>query len=186
MNRFEPLEKPLAFLGSFCVAAILLLPVWVYTSRFYMAASIGLVNACSHWMDLPPAFQLPYPAGGAITNPSTVALAALFIATPRRSLRWKASWIAGAILFFWILQSLLLLLQVYLAFSHATAPAVTAAHRLEHAGRALLPAERGCYLNALPELSERWAVPVLSLFSWYIAAQTRWGRVSGEPPQPEA
>jgi len=170
MNRFQPLEKPLAFLGVFCLAALLLLPVWIYASRLYMAGSIALVNACTHWAGLPAAFQLPSQGGGEVTNPSIVAGVALFIATPHRPLSWKAGWTAGLIALFWCLHSLLLILQVQVAFSHALQQIPPAQARLL-ADRVLLPALRGDYLPSLVDGCERWAFPVLAPLLWFVAAR---------------
>ena len=90
MYGVQLLEKPAAFLALFSLSALGLLPIWIYLSPHYLAGITAVVNLGLHSAGIASQFRLQDFTGGEVFLPGIVGGAALFVATPSRSIHWKA------------------------------------------------------------------------------------------------
>ena len=70
------------------------LPVWIYLAPYYLAGITALVNLGLHSAGTVSQFRLQPLTGTEVLLPGVVGGAALFIATPGRSMAWKVGWVA--------------------------------------------------------------------------------------------
>lgn len=110
------LWKPCKFFGLFALTTLLLLPLWNELSQWCMTAVFALVNHTSTWMGLPPQFQLGTLASEEAVTPGFVAGMALIIVMPDYRILWKITWIGLLLLFFWLAQSSLLMIEIHVAY----------------------------------------------------------------------
>lgn len=170
MNGCQILRNPGMFLGVFSLAAILLMPLWIYLSEFYLVGLASAVSLGAQWTGVPSQFQLHSFAADQGINPGIVAGAALFIATPNRSMSWKAGWIAGLAILFGALHVSLFLAETHLAHAHFL-DQILAIQRLSPADQASLPPQYGTFCDSRIDLCEYWAYPVLNSMAWFAAVQ---------------
>jgi hypothetical protein len=172
MEEFQPLKRPFFFLGVFSLAAVFLLPIWIYLSEYYMSGLIALVDVATGCAGVPARFHLSALAGDDVFTPSIVAGVALFIATPDRSARWKLHWIIRLVVLFAIGHAVLLFLQVQISFVHSFNQHLPA-QRLLLERPALLPLLQDGLIEHLVDLCYYWIYPVLDTLVWFAAVQGR-------------
>jgi len=173
MEGLQPLKRPFLFLSVFCLVACLLLPVWTWLSKYYLAALLALVDVAAQCAGVSAQIQLQPLAGDDVFTPSIVAGVALFIATPDRSCHWKLRWIVRLAVLFAIGHAVLLFVQVQIAFAHTMGPA-RPAHGLV-LQRLLLPLLQGTFLQRLVDTCYCWIYPVLDTLVWFAAVQSHEG-----------
>jgi hypothetical protein len=172
MEGFQPLGRPFLFLGVFALVAVLLLPVWIYLSEYYMVGLIALVDVATGCAGVPARFQLSAFAGDDVFTPSIVAGVALFIATPNRSAGWKLHWIIRLAALFALSHAILLFLQVQISFARALSQSPPA-QRLLLERQALLPLLQDGLIEHLVDISYHWIYPALDTLVWFAAVQGR-------------
>jgi hypothetical protein len=166
------LQRPFLFFAIFALATLLLLPLWNGLADWYMAALTALVNAASAWTGLPSQFQFGAMPQEQTVNPGIVAGTALFIATPERSVRWKISWIVFLIAFLYLFQSLMLLLQIHIAYAHFFAQ-LSWVQRLHYDVPMLSSLRTDSLLASLVESGRYWAKSLCFILIWIVAIGRR-------------
>ena len=114
--NISSLRKSCKLFALFALTTLLLLPLWNELSQWFMMAVIALVNHANTWMGMPRQFQLGAVVGEEAVTPGVVAGIALIIVMPDRHILWKITWISLLLLFFWLAQSSLLLIEIHVAY----------------------------------------------------------------------
>ena len=108
-------KSPLHFLIGFLPAAAVLLVGWTYISDLYLASILGGVNF-GLWMTNASIYlNSGDPVGSSVACPDIIAAVALFAVIPGYSLRRRLLSMGVTISALWLLQGLLIFLEIHLA-----------------------------------------------------------------------
>ena len=113
-------KSPLHFLIGFLPAAALLLMGWTYISDLYLASILGGVNL-GLWMTNASIYlNSGDPVGSSVACPDIIAALALFAVIPGYSLRRRLLGMGVTIAVLWLLQGVLIFLEIHLAARQVT------------------------------------------------------------------
>jgi len=165
-------ERPLSFFALFALATLLLLPLWNELGAWYMTAVVVLVNNASAWTGLPPEFQFGALPGQEAINPGVAAGMALFIATPKRSVRWKLAWIIALVAFLCLWQSLLRLFHIYIAYAHFFTQ-LPWPQQLDYDAQIVLSLRPESFFATFVESGRYWTSLLCNVLIWLVATRRR-------------
>ena len=110
------MEKyPRNFLCEFLLAGALLLLGWTYVSDMYFASIMEGVNLGLWFTDTSIYLRSGQPFAAGVACPDVIAAAALFMASSGRSWSWRIGGVVVVVLMLWLLQVVLMLLELHLA-----------------------------------------------------------------------
>ena len=160
-------SNPVFFLLLFALISLLLLPLWNEIGDGYVASLSSIVNHTNLWLGLPSEFAIQPQTGEHTITPGIVAGIALFIATPNRNARWKTTWIAALLLTFGALQSLIMILQVQIAY--AVFAQLSFPQRLHYNPPPMLSPRPDSAFAHIINLGNYWTNSLSYLMLWIIA-----------------
>lgn len=153
--NISSLRKPCKLFALFALTTLLLLPLWNELSQWFMMAVIALVNHANTWMGMPRQFQLGAVVGEEAVTPGVVAGIALIIVMPDRHILWKMTWIGLLILFFWLAQSVFLLIEMQVAygdfFTH-----LSQIQQLHHESPIIMSPKLNSFLVTIAKSGQYW------------------------------
>ena len=153
-----PVRHPGRFVLTFAVLAGLLMILWSHLSGYYLAGLAALANLALSAGGVPVGLNVPVAASREIVHPAVVGAMALFAATPDRSWRWKAIWLATVLVGLSLLHTSLLVSEIWQLHARATPMGGTTTSSLAPAALLL-------------GLAREWGPPLAVVTSWFAAVR---------------
>lgn len=170
MRGVQMLGRPAGFLAVFSLTALVLLPIWINLSPFYLAGITAVVNLGLQGVGIASQFHLHPFAGNEVCVPGIVGGAALFVSTPNRPIRWKVGWITLLVVLSGIMLAIALFLQIHNAYA-LLLEQLGPARRFPLEQNLLMPWLLSDGLDAVLPLFQPGLYFMLNVVLWLIATQ---------------